>query len=112
MTDKALKAVDGTYLPGESGNKLGRPLGSKNKVTLYKIMAEEAFRERNMEKINRVLDDIVEEALQGNKQAMKMVWDASISKANFTEDKNVASKQQITVHRMSVVQSPEEDKDE
>lgn len=66
-------------------------------------MAEEAFRSRNEDKIARILDMIVDEALDGNKQAMKMVWDAAVSKANVTEDKNVASKQQITVHRMVVV---------
>lgn len=107
-----VRAVDGTYLEGESGNKLGRPVGSKNKLTLYKLMAEESFRGRNEHKIALILDMIVAEALDGNKQAMKMVWDASVSKANVTEDKNVASKQQITVHRMTVVKSPEEDDNE
>jgi hypothetical protein len=97
------RTATGTYIEGTSGNPKGRPKGSKNKVTLFKLQAEEAFRERNVERIDIVLDLILTAALDGDKNARKMVWDACMSKAGLTEDKNSGQKQSITVHRMNVV---------
>jgi hypothetical protein len=92
----------GQFIEGNPGGP-GRPKGSKNQITLYKLMAEEAFRDRNAERIATVLDMIVQDALDGDKTAKKLVWDAAVSKANMTEDKTSGSKQEITVHRMQVV---------
>lgn len=102
---KLVRTVEGQFIKGVSGNPVGRPKGSKNKVTLLKLSAEEAFRERNQNQIDAVLDEILHAALEGDKSARKMVWDACMSKAQVAEDKAAGGKQSITVHRMSVVQS-------
>ena len=122
MEDVALKGelirkADGQWVEGISGNPGGRPKGSKNKVTLLKLAAEEAFRDRNQENLDLVLDMILQAALEGDKAARKMVWDACMSKAAVAEDKTAGGKQQITVHRMNVVQNEdkptlEDDNDE
>ena len=108
------RTATGQFIKGVSGNPDGRPLGSKNKVTLLKLSAEEAFRGRNQKMIDHVLDEILHAALEGDKSARKMVWDACMSRASLSEDKNVGAKQEITVHRMSVVknETPNEDKDD
>ena len=106
---KMVRGSDGQFIEGASGNPLGRPKGSKNKVTLYKLQAEEAFRERNQTRIDAVLDLIVQAALDGDKAAMKMVWEANVSKSNVQEDKNVGAKQAITVHRMTVVKNSKDE---
>jgi len=90
---------------------MGRPKGSKNVVTLYKLMAEEAFRARNQDRINAVLDMIVDQALDGDKAAQKLVWEGCVSKASVAEDKSVGGKQSITVHRMEVNQTKDSDVD-
>ena len=106
MTTK-LRTVEGQFIEGQSGNKGGRPPGAKNKVTLYKLEVEEAFRSRNQDQINDVLDAIVAAALEGDKAARKMVWDASVSKASVAEDKTAGAKQSITVHHMNVNKTEE-----
>lgn len=100
---KMVRTSTGQFIKGVSGNPKGRPQGSKNKVTVLKLQAEEAFRDRNTDAIDAVLDLILHAALEGDKAARKMVWDACMSRANVSEDKAAGGKQQITVHRMSVV---------
>lgn len=99
---KLVRNVEGQFIKGQSGNPAGRPKGSKNKITVYKLATEEAWRERNQRRIDTVLDMVLQDALEGDKAARKMVWDSSISKANISEDKAAGNKQSITVHRMIV----------
>jgi hypothetical protein len=93
---------EGQFIEGVSGNPKGRPKGSKNKITLLKMSAEEAWRERNMHRLDTVLDMILQDALDGDKASRKMIFDAVISKAQVAEEKGAGQKQVITVHRMDV----------
>lgn len=107
-----LREVSGQFIEGVSGNPAGRPKGSKNKITIAKMMTEEAWRSRNQERIDMVLDLILADALDGDKGARKMIFDGCISKANVQEDKAAGHKQQITVHKMTVNKEPEDNPDE
>ncbi len=111
LEGELLRNGKGQYVQGKSGNRAGRPLGSKNKVNLAKLLLEEAFRERNEERIAGVLDLIVSQALEGDKASQKLIWDATVSKANVSEDKAAGNKQEIIVHRMQVNQNPQGDND-
>jgi len=95
-------ATTGQFVEGVSGNPLGRPKGSKNKITLLKMTTEQAWRERNQDLLDEVLDMILQDALEGDKGSRRMIFDAVVSKANVQEDKSAGHKQQITVHRMTV----------
>lgn len=97
---KMLRTAEGHFVG--SGNPKGRPKGSKNKITLLKMSAEEAWRERNLHKLDMVLDMILQDALDGDKASRKMIFDAVVSKAQVAEEKGAGQKQVITVHRMDV----------
>ena len=98
-----VRNADGQFVAGSSGNPKGRPKGSKNRITLLKMQTEEAWRDRNQYRLDVVLDMILQDALDGDKAARKMIFDAVISKANVQEDKSAGQKQTINVHRMHVV---------
>ena len=91
------------FVKGQSGNPAGWPVGSKNKVNILKISLEEGFRDGNYEKIAMILNDVVEDAIQGDKSARKMVWDACISKAALTEDRDdKSSAPTINIRHMDI----------
>lgn len=98
-----VRADNGKFLKGHSGNPAGRPVGSKNKVNILKISLEESFREGNFEKIGEILNSVVDDALGGDKSARKLVWDACISKANLSEEKDGRdTAPQIVIRHMEV----------
>lgn len=101
---KLVRNAEGQFVQGHSGNPLGRPKGSKNRITLLKMQTEEAWRERNQDRLDMVLDMILADALDGDKGARKMIFDAIVSRANVQEDKSAGNKQEIKVHRMVVNQ--------
>lgn len=102
------RTSDGRFVKGSKGGP-GRPKGSKNRITLLKQHMEEGFRDASQAKVAAILNKILDEALDGNMAAMKMVWDAHISKATHQEDKTAGTKQAITVHRMTVNQEKNEE---
>jgi len=102
LKGELVRNSDGQFVEGVSGNPKGRPKGSKNRITLLKMQTEEAWRDRNSNRLDTVLDMILQDALDGDKAARKLIFDSVISKANVQEDKSAGQKQTINVHRMDV----------
>ncbi len=110
----------GKFLEGKSGNPMGRPRGSRNKVTLMKLVAEQAVREGNYEKMIEVAEKIIESALKGNSKCRKMVWDSIMSKGAADDTTTAKEKVQININageapvveRVQIDQESEEDESE
>ena len=76
----------GQFLPGESGNKKGRPTGSKNEITILKQELELAVRQHlSPEIVKRILDVVCVKALQGDMSAIKLIFDKCISNAQLDD---------------------------
>lgn len=97
-----VRAANGTYLKGESGNPAGRPKGSKNQITLAKLALEESLRDVLGPEMAQVAAKVVAQALEGDKSSQKLVWDSIMSKQALTEEKSVGNKQEIKVRTMNV----------
>ena len=94
----------GQFVKGISGNDKGRPKGSKNVITIQKLLVEEAFRSGSEDDVLEVLSLVVKQAKKGDKVSQKLVWDANISKQTLAEEKSAGSKQEIHVKTMNVTQ--------
>lgn len=103
MTDKGVMTRDshGRFVKGVP-SKGGRPKGSKNVITMQKLLIEEAFRSDTSDDVAKVLKLIVQQALEGDKVSQKLVWESNVTKHNITEDKAHGAKQEIKVHTMNV----------
>lgn len=102
----------GRFVKGESGNPFGRPIGSKNKITLMKLALEEAFRDDSFEEVLEVLRMVVAQAKGGDKSSQKLVWDSAVSRGMGAQDKDVKGQQGFTVHHMHHDIPTDEEKDD
>ena len=98
-----VRGKGGRFTKGKSGNPAGRPKGSKNVVTVQKLMVEEAFRASSGVDMSKVLALVVMQALEGDKASQKLIWDANMSKQTVAEDKSAGNKQEIKVRTMNVM---------
>lgn len=80
-----------------SGNPKGRPKGSKNRVTLLKLMAEEAVREGGTEKMLEVAELIIEQALSGDSKSQQLVWNAIMSKGSADDKTQAKERVEINI---------------
>lgn len=93
---KAKRNAKGQFATKVSGNPLGRPKGSKNKVTLLKLMVEEAIREENVDDMLKVAKLIIGQAIDGDGRSQKLVWDAVMSKG--TTDDRTQAKEKVEIN--------------
>ena len=87
-----------------TGGSGGRQKGSKNKITLLKLMGEQAVRENNRDKMLEVCSLVVEQALEGDKSSQKLVWQSMVSNG-VSDDKNATEKVEI---KIGAIAKPEE----
>ena len=111
--------TEGKWLPGKSGNPRGRPKGSKNRITLLKMMAEEAVREQHTPQMLAVIKQIIDSAQDGDKEAQRLVWNAIMSRGLSDSDGKGREKVEIRIGTMENGPSPviiegsvEDDEDE
>jgi hypothetical protein len=102
MADKkevAERDDNGRFLT--SGNPKGRPKGSKNRVTLLKLMAEESIREDNTDQMMNVARLVIAQALDGDTKSQKLVWDSVMSKGTADEKTQAREKVEINIGGMT-----------
>ena len=98
-----IKPAPRTHLwkPGQSGNPMGRPKGSRNKITLMKQVLEGELRAQLGPHMAEVLAKALEMAKDGNESMIKLLVDKTIptTKAN-DEEEGGKEKIQIMIGRL------------
>lgn len=89
------------WAPGQSGNPKGRPLGSKNKISVLKLDLEHALRERMVKRLPKIIDAILTAAEEGDKEMRKLVWNSWISKTATAEEEQVKERISITIGKLA-----------
>lgn len=89
MTDSPVATRDttGRFPKGVSGNPAGRPVGRKSEIVALKQDLEIAIRSNvSPEKVRRIVDKVLNKAMNGNLQAAKLILDKVLSNASEPED--------------------------
>ena len=78
---------DGTFLPGQSGNPNGRPLGKKSQITELKQDLEIAIRDKvKPGRIVKIVEKMCTLAEEGSVGAAKLILDKVLSNAKDADD--------------------------
>lgn len=81
----------------EPDKKVGRPKGSKNKITMLKLMTEEVVRSKNLDRMLQVCDEIITEALAGDRDCRKLVWTSIMSKSGTDQNQTTGAMPEIII---------------
>lgn len=65
----------GRFLPGNVANPKGRGKGVRNRMTLARLLVEEALRRKLANKADRLMDKAIQMALDGDEKVMKVLLD-------------------------------------
>lgn len=98
VSEVVKRGEDGTFQKGQSGNPVGRPKGSKNKITLLKQSMELMLREQAAPDIGAVMEKAVEMALDGDRTMIKLLLEQHMSKG-VTDDAKVSDKVAIQINQ-------------
>lgn len=95
---KGIERTDlGRFEKGISGNPVGRPKGSKNKITLLKQSMEVALREQASPHMEAVLDKAIELAVEGDRTMIKLLLEQHMSKG-VSDDAKASEKVAILIN--------------
>lgn len=95
--EKSKRGEDGKFKKGVSGNPKGRPKGVKNRITLLKQSLEHQLRNEASEHMSDVLATAIELAKSGDRQMIKLLLDAHLSKPTSNDDEKAAEKVSISI---------------
>lgn len=86
------------FKPGQSGNPNGRPVGSKNKITLLKESMELMLREEaGPEDLREVMRTALDLAKKGDRSMIKLVLELHMSKGTTQDQGKGVEKVQINI---------------
>lgn len=86
--DKLPAKDDGRFKPGEAwkGNSAGRAKGTKNRITLQRLLLEERLRERLEVDAEEILVKAIEMAKSGDDKIMRTLLDKLLTTPKNAED--------------------------
>lgn len=100
------------WKPGQSGNPLGRPKGSKNRITLLRQELELQLREQAAPNIGAVLQKAIDMALEGDRAMIKLLLEAHLSRGPADQEKaaekveiNITSTPPPTIKQIAVIEA-------
>lgn len=93
------------WQPGQSGNPLGRPKGSKGRITAQKLRIEEALRDQLNEEMPEILIKAIEMAKDGDRAMIKLLVEMTMSKPQATEDADEGKERvRVTIRNLTLEQ--------
>ena len=98
--DPIVRTADGKFKKGSSGNPVGRPKGSKNKITLLKQSLELQLRDQAADYMPDILSKAIELGMEGDKTMLKLLLELHMSKG-VNDDTKASEKVAIQINAMA-----------
>jgi hypothetical protein len=87
MTDETKSVTPvGRFVKGVSGNPMGRPKGSKNKITLMKLALEGELRAQMKPHMAEILAAAIQKAKDGDPAMIKLLLDKTLPTTKAADD--------------------------
>jgi hypothetical protein len=104
-TTQVSKKNTNLWQPGQSGNPLGRPKGSKGRITAQKLAIEEALRDQLNMEMPEILVKAIELAKDGDRAMIKLLVEMTMSKPQATEDADEGKERvKVTIRNLTLEQ--------
>jgi hypothetical protein len=99
------KKSTGLWQPGQSGNPVGRPKGSRNRISAQKLAIEEALRDQLNMEMPEILLKAIELAKDGDRAMIKLLVEMTMSKPQATEDQDAGKERvKVTIRNLTLEQ--------
>ena len=85
------------FVKGQSGNPLGRPKGSKNKITLMKLALEGELRTQLKPHMTDILSMAINMAKNGDSSMIKLLLDKTVPTTKASDDE-APSKEKVQIY--------------
>lgn len=103
MHDVVEKPKAHLWAKGQSGNPNGRPKGSKNAISLIKLQVEGESRARMKGQMPEIIDKIMDMALKGDKEMLKLVYKSWVSGTVASDEEAPKEKIQIVIGKLDQI---------
>jgi hypothetical protein len=100
------RAPGGQFVPGQSGNPAGRAKGTKNKITLARLLLEETLRDQLTQAGPKLMKEAIKQALKGNDRVMRVLLDKMLTTPRGGDD-NESGDRDVKVVVQNLIKAPE-----
>ena len=91
------------WAPGQSGNPAGRPKNSRNQLSIVKLTVESELRDQMRPKMQAIVEQMMQQALDGDRDMQKVLFAAWVGKSRSTEDEKIREPINITIGKLDQV---------
>lgn len=99
--ENAPAPTNGRFVKGKSGNPLGRPKGSKNKITLMKLALEGELRQQLKHDAQEILQIAISKAKEGDAAMLKLLIDKMLPTSRASDDEPTKERVQVIVSQLN-----------
>lgn len=92
------KPGNSAWKPGISGNPAGKPVGTKNKLTLYREAVLAKQEKKLLKELPEILDVVIAKSKEGDIQAIKLFLDRVMAAKKVADDNEEGSKGPPTIN--------------
>lgn len=99
---EVVRSDRGRFVRGHSGNPVGRTKGTKNRITLARLMLEEDLRKLLTRSGKELMSNAIQMALNGDEKIMRVLLDKMLATPKGDDAENARDTEiKVSIHNMT-----------